>query len=759
MSSAKSKERKGVNLGTLRLKDELQKKEDKFENKDDMFGPMLLTNPGYISSARGIMFTSHLKQAVNLDEPEIPRVFTNYENLVGKYSTGYKKAKRNYVVTDRIAKFADGVNDDQVYALIMYDEETDYYDIMIKQNVEDLTEKFGFSYDNTTLDTKVPGSVIRKDEVLVKTSSYDEDMNYRYGKNVTFAYMLDPNTIEDAIRVSRSLATTMTSKEIETVRVSLNDNDIFVNLYGDSQNYKAFPDINDMSKKVLCAKRRIHNNQLLYDLKSSNLRRINFNSDVPYFIDGRIVDITVYCNKPLDEVPDNSFNRQLKHYLTMQQQYYEKLRDACRRVIDSGSEYSSDINFHYRKAMEYLDDKYKWRDENHSVFNNMNIEFVVERSVGLSEGQKLTGRYGNKGVISQIVEDDEMPFLENGKRVDVIFNLLGVINRLNPQQLFEQSITFVCDRVCEYMVKNDLPLEEREKLLIDIVTRFNEKQGAKVAEFIGRLSKDQRLEFMEETIKNGVLIHNPPLWEEHPMFDILRKIYADYPWITPYDVYVNRFGRTIKIMKPMVVGSMYVIKLKQTSKKGFSARSTGSLSRRGLPEKSNKAKTHQEQYSKTPIRMGDQENINSAIGVPSEIMANIHLYYRSSMIGRRELAEQLMTNIKPLEEFPHSKEFTNRNMEILQAYLKALGLHIKFHEDRQEVKFYTDDIMSFKYGGKTIISTMEEYEKQKRMIDARTKYEDGEEMFIGTKDEFQERIKAEAEEIKRREGKTIVRFE
>jgi len=41
-------------------------------------------------------------------------------------------------------------------------------------------------------------------------------------------------------------------------------------------------------------------------------------------------------------------------------------------------------------------------------------------------------RFGDKGVISQIVPDDEMPFTETGLRVDAIFNVLGVVNRLNP---------------------------------------------------------------------------------------------------------------------------------------------------------------------------------------------------------------------------------------------------------------------------------------------------------------------------------------
>lgn len=601
-----TKDKKGAGLGTLKLKEELAQKEEQFHKKDNIFGPMLLTNGGYISSSRGVMFTSHINQFVNLDKPDFPRVFTNYENLVGKHSTRYKKAKHNYVVVDRISKFGDGEHVGHVYLLFMYDEENDRYDVMEKRNVEDLTEKFGFVYDNTVLDTKEVGSHIHKDEILVKTPSYDKDMNYCYGKNVTFSYMSEPHNIEDAIMISRSLANSMTSKEIETVKVSLNDNDILCNLYGNNEYYKSFPDICEpINGKVLCAKRRIHMDRVLYDMKSSNLRRINFSTDVMSYNEGRIVDITIYCNKTLDEIPDNIFNRQLRSYLINQKRYHEQIRDRCKQIMDSGSDYSRDINFYYKKAIQYLDDNYKWRDDNHSVFSNMHIEFVVERTIPLSEGQKLTGRYGNKGVISKIIEDEDMPYLENGKRVDILFNPLGVINRLNSQQLNEQSITFVCDRTTERMVTFD-NRQDKEDLMLDIIGRFNKKQAIAIRNYMDKLSESQRDMFIQNTIDEGIYIHNPPLWEDETMFAILRNIYKDHPWIKPYKVYVKRFGRVIPIMKDLVVGSMYVMKLKQTSKKGFSVRSTGSLSRKGLPEKNDKAKTHQDLFSKTPIRFGKQ---------------------------------------------------------------------------------------------------------------------------------------------------------
>lgn len=749
-----SKEKKYL-PSSVRLKEELEKKEKEFHLKDDIFGMTLLTNPGYISSSRNIMFTSHLSQFVDLKKPDFPRVFTNYENMVGKNSTGYYAPKHDIEIVEKIPRYS-GMDDNHAYLLITYDKKHDRYDLVMKKNVEDLTEKFGYRYNNEVMDEKEVGDKVKKGEVLYKTPSYDQDMNYCYGKNVTFMYMLDNFTIEDAVVVSESLAKEMISTEVETVKVSLNDNDILCNIYGDSEIYKGFPDIGEkVNHKVVCAKRRIHNNQLLYDVKKSNLRKINFASDVLSFCDGEVVDINIYSNKTLDELEDNIFNAQLIKYLKMQKTFYQRVYEVCKKIIDSGSKYSNDISYYFKRAKDILDPDYKWREEDNSVFNNMVIEFTIARDIGLTFGQKLTGRYGNKGVISKVVPDDEMPFLETGKRVDILFNTLGVINRLNSMQLYEASINFICNRVRERM--KELPSNtEKEKLLLRIIWYFNEEQEKKLKKFISKLSENDEDEFFQSVIDDGIYVHIPPLWEKEPLFDRLRKLYDEFDWIKPYDVYINKFGRKIKMLKSLIVGDMYIIKLKQTPKKGFSARATGSISKAGIPEKSNKAKKHQDLYSKTPIRIGDQENINSAIGVPSDIIAQMHMFYRSSVIGRRKVSEQLATSLKELKDFDKKNIYSNRNIEIFQSYLKTLGMRLNFSDDKVFVKAYTDTVHSYKLGGKVYLMDQESFEDVELEKEVRDNYYEQPRVIVGTKEEVEDSIQKQINWKKRIKGKIVI---
>ena len=129
--------------------------------------------------------------------PDIPKVYTNYENVVGKNSTGYFKADRDLEVIDKISRFNNGEDDNHLYLLFTYDKKKDKYDVITKNIVTDLTERYGYAYDNENMDSKEVGDTIEKDEVLYKTTSYDDELNYRYGTNVKVMYTIDNWTIED----------------------------------------------------------------------------------------------------------------------------------------------------------------------------------------------------------------------------------------------------------------------------------------------------------------------------------------------------------------------------------------------------------------------------------------------------------------------------------------------------------------------------------------------------------------------------------
>ncbi len=102
-----------------------------------------------------------------------------------------------------------------------------------------------------------------------------------------------------------------------------------------------------------------------------------------------------------------------------------------------------------RQHLERIDDKEAWKikmssrlsrgdDLPNGVLEMVKVFIATKRN--LSVGDKMSGRHGNKGVISKILPEEDMPFLEDGTPVDIILNPLGVPSRMNVGQILETHL-------------------------------------------------------------------------------------------------------------------------------------------------------------------------------------------------------------------------------------------------------------------------------------------------------------------------------
>ncbi len=89
------------------------------------------------------------------------------------------------------------------------------------------------------------------------------------------------------------------------------------------------------------------------------------------------------------------------------------------------------------------------RDKGHKLDTGVikSVEVRVAQMRKIRTGDKLSGRHGNKGVISVVLPEEEMPFLEDGTPVDVVLNPLGVISRMNIGQIMETHLGLAADKL------------------------------------------------------------------------------------------------------------------------------------------------------------------------------------------------------------------------------------------------------------------------------------------------------------------------
>merc|ERR1712093_491035 len=100
-----------------------------------------------------------------------------------------------------------------------------------------------------------------------------------------------------------------------------------------------------------------------------------------------------------------------------------------------------------------------------SVMKMVKVFVAIKRR--LKPGDKMSGRHGNKGVVSKIVPVEDMPYQENGKPVDIVLNPLVVPSRMNVGQILETHLGWSCTELGETLKKlineNQKKIERNEK--------------------------------------------------------------------------------------------------------------------------------------------------------------------------------------------------------------------------------------------------------------------------------------------------------
>ena len=390
----------------------------------------------------------------------------------------------------------------------------------------------------------------------------------------------------------------------------------------------------------------------------------------------------------------------------------------------------------------------KWCEvQTKKPFSNVILEFVVARETPLKKGSKVTGLYGNKGVISDVYEDEDMPITENGDVIDIEFNRLGVINRINTFQLFEKSITFIMNRTVD-RIKTLETNDQKANFVFMMVRYFNDNQATKMKSMYDKYTEEQKEDFIEDIYKRGIYVDIPPFWHSKPLFVILQEVYSKHgDWLTPYQLYKKKNGRYRPIMKKDYIGEMYIIRLKQTAAKGFSSRSVGGVSLIGVPIKDAQAKENKILYPKTPCRWGVDELLNLLIGMQPLEVAKMNMSYRSSIEGTRDLPTRLLQDGE-VEHLRIDNDVINRNTEKFDAYLRPMGLKLEEYKEQVELLYpELDDGVERQreFNGEKFMATDVEY--LHRVVETRLEEMVKDELFAGTEEEYQQKLCKIREEI------------
>ncbi|MDR3204199.1 MAG: DNA-directed RNA polymerase subunit beta [Deltaproteobacteria bacterium] len=199
------------------------------------------------------------------------------------------------------------------------------------------------------------------------------------------------------------------------------------------------------------------------------------------------------------------------------------------------------------------------------------VKVYVAMKRKLAVGDKMAGRHGNKGVVSRILPEEDMPFFEDGAPVDLVLNPLGVPSRMNVGQIMETHLGWA-SRALGQQIANLIDNFNREKLQSKLIKVLGEKDFQR---FCSDLS-DQDLIDLASRSRRGLHMATPVFdgADEKEIREILKE--AGLPQIGQT---ILRDGRTgEKFENEVTVGIMYMLKLHHLVDDKIHARSIGPYS-------------------------------------------------------------------------------------------------------------------------------------------------------------------------------------
>jgi DNA-directed RNA polymerase subunit beta len=201
------------------------------------------------------------------------------------------------------------------------------------------------------------------------------------------------------------------------------------------------------------------------------------------------------------------------------------------------------------------------------------IKVYLAKKRRLSVGDKMAGRHGNKGVVSRIVNIEDMPYLDNGQHIDILLNPLGVPSRMNIGQILEAIIGMAGKTLGNQFADkiNSLSKDSIKKELIkfygdDVINKIEKDYG-----------QDALSSIAEKTVRSGVSLKTPVFEGADYEKDIKCLLgEASLPENGTFTLFDGQTGE--RFSQPITVGFIYMMKLNHLADNKLHARSVGPYS-------------------------------------------------------------------------------------------------------------------------------------------------------------------------------------
>lgn len=680
------------------------------------------------SSARSYMFSSHMTQALAIHGGEEKIVQSGLEKQFGQ-NTFYRKVEKDGFRVVKIIPRYRGVSDSSVgkvvhMTIIGQYIDTGEYDCIELPYHHTVHTQFGFQYkwNNDLLNRLTPGTVIPKDSILADSPNVGENNGYKIGVNANLCLVTEPETAEDGMLISESLSKKLVYDVYETVHVEFGSNTFPLNIYGDSENYKSFPDIGEqINKDSVLMVLRDCDNRLAHALTSKkDVREYDPLFDKAIYVKGPgdLVDTSngmVYTSEVVD-IKAWTCPKYKRDVLTgtsdIVDKYVKGLKQYYRDITDVYDEINTEHWKRYKNNDVLMSDRlhrliveamaignqdtgkitYSYRNEQLDLYR---LTFTIVHRCKFTVGSKASDSYGSKGVIVKIVPDDQMPYTvdEFGNKhvADIVMDPISVISRMNVGRLYEQYFTSMSRR-CQAMMRHavggkteGLTLSDKEvdkcfDILMGMLKIIDTEQYIEYS----KVSKDTiiKREIVHECLSKEVYILYRVSSKKKPYQIVMEsKDTPYYPIITPVFRKTPE-GKIIQYKEKIRIAPVYEIGLNKTAD-NFLAISTCAVNHYGILINNGGSSKRNNPWNNTGVRgCGETEGrLFTSYGGRWFV---VELKDRSGSIETHKhiykniLTAPSPTNIKSVVDRNIQPYGDDSSLQLLNNIFNAFGINIKY---------------------------------------------------------------------------------
>jgi len=375
--------------------------------------------PDSDSSARSVMFGSHFTQRLVVDGANEKRIQTGVEKDLGRYTFAVKMPVDGRIVKI-IPRYPPRMDNDSIpqnpETLVIYeDDATKEYGCVTVPYYASFHQSFGFRYEiKQAFRDLTPGTFVPKGTVFADSPAVRENGGYAYGIELNMCLMSHPAVSEDGILISRDVLPRLKFRTYENRTVECGVSEFPLNMYGNHEKYKPFPEIGDYIRDdgILMSLRSYSTDLMPVEVGIFDAMEHDSIFDKPVYVrgkGGRVVDIKIYHDdSEQSPMPDGIMNGVDKYHRALKQYYNElikldkdirrdrqmkfgdskvRMSPELHRMIVEGkaitnegiNKSSQKLNLHFRKT----------------PINAYHIEFVIEYEIIPTDGFKLTDTHGN----------------------------------------------------------------------------------------------------------------------------------------------------------------------------------------------------------------------------------------------------------------------------------------------------------------------------------------------------------------------------